>query len=39
MAHPVTMQFSESLYVYDIVSFNIKDTVEVFNINTASTPI
>jgi hypothetical protein len=30
------MQFSEALSVSDIASFNIKNSVEVFNINTMS---
>jgi hypothetical protein len=34
--HPLAMQFSEALSVSDIVSFNIKNSVEVFNISTFS---
>jgi hypothetical protein len=39
VTHPHAMQFSEVLSVSDIGTLDINDSVEVFNINTVSTPI
>jgi hypothetical protein len=39
ITHPLALQFSEALSISDVVSFNIKNSPEVFNINSLPTPI